>query len=292
MARILLTGATGFLGTHLSEALLQAGHEVTTLIRDVSKAPEGVAPVEGDIFDMKSLEHASEDNTVVVHLVGVIRERGKATFERVHVQGTKNLAKAAKKAKVRRFIYVSALGASPKSKSAYHISKYEAELIVKQSGIPYTLLRPSIIIGKGDAFATMLARVAKVAPLIFAPPLFSNARLQPVAVDDVVRCIVSSLQPKHKNRTYEIAGPKVLSLKQFFKKVLAVNNTGRLFVPVPDFAFQLAAPLMSRLLGLPLSRDTLVMLREAEPCDHTLAEKAFSMRFMSPEKALKALVRD
>lgn len=290
MVRVLITGATGFVGGHLVKELVKRGHEVTVLVHKHPNTSKGVALAKGDIHDSDSLEHACEKQDVVVHLVGIIQEKGDATFERTHVEGTKNMVKAAKAAGVKHFLYVSALGATPHSKSRYQLTKYEAELIVKQSNIPYTIFRPSIILGPEDKFANLLAGIVRVSPVIPMPPLFSRARIQPVYVDDLIACIVASLEKKARNIIHEVAGPEVLTLQEFFDLVITVLGVKRLKIPIPDVLFHGTTPLL-RLFGLPLSKEQLTMLEESNVCDHTKIEKAFSLKLIPPGKALKGYLR-
>ncbi|HEX7960824.1 MAG TPA: NAD(P)H-binding protein, partial [Terriglobales bacterium] len=143
-----LTGSTGFVGRHLLEHLLQAGHRVTALVRDPTS--EGASAlmrrpisanvqltlVQGDVVDAGGLEDALRGSHTEIHLVGIIAEVGKQTFERVHVRGTENVVQAARRVGVKRFVQMSAIGARPNGVSEYQTSKYRAEEAVRNSGIP------------------------------------------------------------------------------------------------------------------------------------------------------------
>jgi len=225
MARILVTGATGFLGQHLVRELIASGHEVTALARDAAAArsarqlPPGAHVLAGDILDKSSVERACEGHHAVVHLVGIIRERRGATFEAVHVKGTKNVAAAAKNAGVRRLVYVSALGASPHAKSRFLATKYEAELIVKQSGIPCAILRPAIIIGKGDSHVSLARRMLGF-PIVPIPRLFSRARIQPIAVQDVAKGLAAAVAASGTTcLECDAPGPEALTLADFLARI-------------------------------------------------------------------------
>ena len=143
---ILVTGGTGFVGSHLVKRLRQDGVQVRALVRTPSKAQVlsdlGVEVAAGDIADAASLDAVMKGCEKVIHLVGIIQEGRGFTFRSVHVDGTRNLLGAAKNAGVKHFIYQSAIGSREGAKSEYHKTKWEAEKLVKASGISYTILRP------------------------------------------------------------------------------------------------------------------------------------------------------
>ena len=158
---ILVTGGMGFVGSHLIRQMRKQGLHVRALVRNPEKAKElkelKVELIPGDIADRDALDDAAAGVERVIHLVGIIQEAHGATFQGVHVEGTRNLIAAAKKAGVRHFLYQSALGTRPAAKSEYHRTKWQAEELVRASGIPFTILRPSLIYGPGDQFTLRLA---------------------------------------------------------------------------------------------------------------------------------------
>src|SRR5262245_38217408 len=158
MQRIFVAGATGFVGRSVVRALLARGFLVRWLVRHGSerllKGVESIDRVPGDVLRPEGLVACAEGCAAIVNLGGIIREhraRG-VTFERLHVQATANLLRVAREAGVKRYVQMSALGARPDARSSYHRTKSRAEEAVRDSGLQWTIFRPSIIFGPGDAF--------------------------------------------------------------------------------------------------------------------------------------------
>lgn len=245
--RVLVTGSTGFIGPNVARALVQRGHQVRCLVRRSSDLrPLQFLPVEvwlGDVLDAATLPAALEDQQAVVHLVGIIRERPGATFQRVHVEGTRNLVAAAKAAGARRFIYVSANGAAEGPRFPYLHSKWQAEQVVQASGLDWTVLRPSVVVGPGDGFLNQLAAVVRRPPagdrtlLPFVPVIGSGrTRFSPLHVEDLARCVAQAVaDPALVGRTVAIGGPEQFTYEQLLD--LTMEAVGRrrpkLHVPVP-----------------------------------------------------------
>lgn len=156
MRVILVTGGTGLVGKPLVSALVKKGHTVRCLVRSPQKAgevlPGGIEFVQGEINDPESVNKACQGVDKVIHLVAIIREHGEQTFERINVEGTLNLVIAAGQAEVKHFIHMSALGACDNSRYKYVYSKWRGEEAVRQSGLKWTILRPSVIYGMGFNF--------------------------------------------------------------------------------------------------------------------------------------------
>jgi NADH dehydrogenase len=187
MHRVFVTGATGFVGRAVVQALRAEGYCVRCLVRRGSEPDlrglEAIERVEGDVLASRSLADGMEGCHSVVHLVGIIREypaRG-VTFERVHVEGTRNVLEAATTAGVQRYLHMSALGTRPGARARYHTTKWAAEEAVRAGTLPWTIFRPSVIYGRGDGFVTMLARMIQRLTVI---PVIGDGRqrLQPVPV--------------------------------------------------------------------------------------------------------------
>ncbi|NBS88049.1 MAG: NAD-dependent epimerase/dehydratase family protein, partial [Verrucomicrobia bacterium] len=155
---IVVTGGTGFVGREICSALTSEGLSVRAVARTApSHLPAGVEFFSGDITRPESLRTAFRGAKAVVHAVGIIREHGDQSFERVHLQGTADVVAAARAAGIPRFLYLSALGTRPMAASRYHQTKWGAEEIVRHSGLGYTIFRPSLVYGKEDDFTTRLA---------------------------------------------------------------------------------------------------------------------------------------
>ncbi len=194
--KIFLSGGTGFVGTHLRRALLDSGHHLRLLVHRRQEGIEAaVDQVRGDVADPATFAAALAGCDAAINLVGIIREAPKAgiTFARLHQEATRNVAEAAKKGGVKRFLQMSALGTRRDAASRYHQSKYLAEEWLRASGLDWTIFRPSIIFGPGDAFVNQLSRLVQSLPAV--PVIGSGTyRLQPVAVADVARCFVMALE--------------------------------------------------------------------------------------------------
>ena len=293
---ILVTGGTGFVGGHLIRRLRQEGLPVRTLARHPDRAQPlkdlGVEVVLGDISEKVSLEKAAEGIERVIHLVGIIQEIPGVTFRGVHVEGTRNVIEAARKAGVRHFFHQSALGTRPGAKSEYHRTKWEAEEFVRQSGIPHTILRPSLIYGLGDGFTTRLSEMLKLVPVM---PLIGSgkSRVQPVYIDDVVSCMVKAVTgDAFLNEIYEIGGPDQLTYEEVTKAIAEAMGIKRTAVHVPLFFMKpIARALETMLSNPPLTTDQLIMLQEDNVCSMRDIRDAFGIEPLAFREGLRKFIR-
>lgn len=271
---VFLTGGTGFVGREVLRQLVVAGHQVRLLVRNAQTpvarqlaSEPGIELWPGDLSEAGPLVRALHGTDAVIHLVGIISEFGRQSFENVHVRATQNLVGAAQAAGVKRFVHMSALGTRPHSVSRYHQTKWIAEQAVSQSSLDWTIFRPSLIYGPGDRFVNLFARLAQWSPVL---PVLGPGRalLQPVAVEDVARCFVGALgEPRSIRQTLDVCGPAQLTLPQILEVIGSVTGRKRWIVRVPlELAAALAAVLecICPRLGQapPLNRDQLQMLQE------------------------------
>ena len=272
---IFVTGGTGFVGREVVRELSAAGYRPRLLVRNPqhpaakSLAEKFRAEIrKGDVTEGTSLSEAMAGSQGVIHLVGIISEAREKTFENVHIRGARNIVEATKKAGVKRLVHMSALGTRPNAASRYHQSKWMAEEAVRQSGLDYTIFRPSLIFGPGDQFVNLFAKLARYSPILpmMGPP---TTRFQPVAVETVAAAFVRSLgEPKTIGRTYDLCGPDTLTLPEILEEILLATKKRRLKVQIPRFAAQVQANLLEFVCGTvlgkppPLNRDQLTMLRE------------------------------
>ncbi len=299
--KILVTGASGFVGRHTVAALLRAGHEVVGMSRETppeERRVPGAAYVTGDVTSAATLTPDTFAGCdAVVHLVGIIQEvRGQGqTFETVHVQGTKNILAAAKEAGIAgRFVYLSALGSTADAPSRYSQTKAAAEQAVRESGIPFTLFRPSIILGPDGDFVRQMEALLKKPPGAPFPPPFvpvpgSGAnRFQPLWVGDLTACIVRCLtDPATVNQTYEIGGETTVTfntLLQAFGRHLGIKKP-LLHVPMP-LMFAAASVLQTLLPRPPVTTDQLLNLMRDNTCDNGPAQAAFGIAPLPFEQTL------
>jgi len=272
---VFVTGATGFVGREILQQLRAAGHAIRILTRapdspqvtELVKCPR-VEVRAGDVLDGASLEGELAGVDAVIHLVGIISEIGRNTFENVHTRGTENAVNAAKGAGVKRFVHMSALGTRANAVSRYHQSKWAGEEAVRRSGLAHTIFRPSIIYGPNDGFVNLFARMSRFSPMV---PVMGTGRskFQPVPVEDVAACFVRALEePRSIGRTYDVCGPEVLTLEQIVNLVLEATGRKRWKAHVPWWLARCQAAFLEwawpRFLGQPppLHRDQLIMLQE------------------------------
>jgi NADH dehydrogenase len=251
--RIFIAGGTGFVGNRLRRSLNK--HPLRIGARSVNgvKADghDDVEFVELDLVSDADLDGRLDGCWAVVNLVAIIEERGNATFDRVIRQGTERLVEAAKRAGITRFVQISAIGARDEPAYPYFQAKYRAEQAVIESGLDWTILRPSIVFGQGDGFISRLADVIKNAPVM--PILGSGeSKFQPLSVIDLGDAIAAAVfSPDTSRRIVELAGPDQIALREMM--TLVAEKLGRakpqVKIPIPLMRLVLAAtrPLPARL---------------------------------------------
>jgi NADH dehydrogenase len=261
--------------------LLEHNYEVRCLVHSPGRErifpPRSVDVQYGSVTDPNALASAFQGVDRVVHLVAVIRQQRGATFSQINHQGTANIVEAAKQAGgVRHFVQVSAIGASNNRRYPYLYSKWQGEQEVVNSGLPYTVLRSSIIFGEGDEFINALAALVRAFPLVPVVGLGRN-RLQPIAAEDVARCIALTLaRDDLKGRTIEIGGPEQLSYNQIVGIVARTMNKSRLRFHIPVFLMRLNVALMELALPRsPITTEELRMLQIRNVAEAGVVEETF-----------------
>ena len=230
--KVLITGATGFVGTHMVNALVRRGHDVAVLARHPDRARNRYnRPVEwcrGDVLDPPSLARAFTGRDAVIHLVGIIHEKGAQTFDRMHREAVGNVVTAMQPTDVRRLLHMSAMGTSDDSPSEYGRTKAAGELSVRGSGLEWTIFRPSITFGPGDGFVSLLAPIVDKSPLFIPVIGRGRTRFQPVSVYDVARVFADALErPDTIGKTFEVGGPEVLTLNDIYREIATVLGKRR-----------------------------------------------------------------
>ena len=260
---ILVTGGSGFIGRRVTSRLMEGGNSVRVLARGQRRAdqPSGVEVVRGDVVSAEGLSEAMSEVEKVIHLVAIIRESGSQTFEAVIQQGTERLVEAAKVAGVKKFVYVSAIGAQDDPYYPYLHAKWAAERAVALSGLKHTILRPSIIFGEGDEFINALAGLIRYNPVV---PVVGDgkAKFQPLWVEDLVTCIVACLDEEaHDGQTLAVGGPEHLTYEDILDIVKEALGKKRLKAHVPLAVMRPLAQMMEWVLPKPpVTRDQLKML--------------------------------
>jgi uncharacterized protein YbjT (DUF2867 family) len=272
--RVFVTGGTGFVGRAVIQALRAEGFAVRCLVRRGSERDlrgfGAIERVEGDVMARQTLDEGIAGCDAVVHLVGIIRESPAtaATFERVHVQGTQNVLDAAAAGGVRRYLHMSALGTRAGARSRYHRTKWAAEEIVRSTPLPWTIFRPSIIYGRGDAFVNMLAGLMQrftIVPIIGS----GRQRVQPVPVEQVAQGFAGALTlPATVKHTYDVGGPDAISMVELLDAIATAMGRRRpLKAHIPIGVVRPATRVLHHFPGFPLTPDQLVMLEEDSTCD-------------------------
>ena len=265
---ILVTGATGFVGTRVVHELRARGADVRALVHSPKRAGSlanwEVELFDGDVSDPASLRAAADGCEAVVHLVSIITGR-EADFERVMAQGTRDLVDAAREASVRRLFLMSAIGVDDARATGipYYEAKRAMERAVRGSGLEFTVLRPSFVFGHGGALPGFL-RIARLAPVT---PIVGDGmqRIQPVWVDDVARAVAESLErPEAAGRTLDLGGPEVVTWNELWPRLKRAAGVRRPSVHVPLSVMRPQAALFELLPNPPVTRDQLRMLQAGD----------------------------
>jgi len=297
--QVFVTGGSGFVGQEMLRQLVAAGHSVRVLLRAGSQGKlsqfERIEIVSGDVTEPSSLEGVLEGCDAVIHLVGIIREvpaRG-VTFQRLHVEATRNILAAACRQKIDRFVHMSANGAREAADTPYHRTKWQAEQAVRASGLRWTIFRPSLIYGRHDQFINMVAEQIRRLPLV---PVIGDGRyrLSPVAVEDVARGFVKALElPETEGESFCCGGDEALSYNELLDAVaVALGRTppGKLHHPL-----WLMRPVIRMLEGFsafPITRDQLTMLLEGNTCNPAAWSAAFGFKPTPLVEGLKAMLAE
>lgn len=269
---ILVLGGSGFIGRHVVARLSAASYRVTVLTRSRARSRHlillpTVDVVEGDPYDPAALLRLAVPATAVINLVGVLNERGGATFARAHVDLPRLVVEACKAAGVRRLLHMSALGADAAGgTSRYQRSKGEGEAVIASSGLDCTIFKPSIIFGREDRFLNLFARLARSLPLLaIAAP---DARFQPIYVRDVAHCVAYALDEDATiGATYHLCGPKVYMLRELVAYAAEVSGHPRPIIGLGPAASKLQALGLEMLPGGLMSRDNLASMARDNVCD-------------------------
>lgn len=256
---ILITGSTGFVGRHLAQRLSTEAEHPRCLVRSREKA-QHVLPLDqvevaiGDTTNLASLAPAMQGVDTVVHAAFITadqKERQGASYHGVNVEGTQNVVAAAKQAGVKKIVLVSGLGTKPDKPGSYMQGRYLAEQAVKESGLAWSILQPSIQFGKHAAFFKGLADLIRTAPVV---PVVGSSKLrfQPIWVEDVVTCLIKMIRdPARSGKTYVVGGPDYFTYGEILDMLAQALGKKRLKVPAPVPFVRIGAAMMQTVLPKP-----------------------------------------
>ena len=296
MSTILVTGASGFVGSHTVPALIVAGHRVVALARSpaageavLSRLPmadrSSVELRDGDVTHPVMLASAMAGVDAVIHLVAIPRDLNSgADLARINTEGTRAILAAMSTAGVRRLVHLGALGVIDDPSLHYASSKARAEAAVRDSGLDWTVLKPSLQFGPGDGFFNIIASLVRLSPGVVPVPGDGKSRFQPIFVGDVAAIVARSIaDPGTIGESFELGGPRYWTYREITREVLDALGKRRAIVPIPLPLIRIVARTaeLAR-LPFPVATDQLRQLRldNVGPLDLIPARFGFQPRAM------------
>lgn len=291
MHTVTIFGGSGFVGRYIVQNFADKGYLIRVAVRNPLAAnylkPLGevgqITPVQASVLSSKEVERAILGAEIVINLVGILYEKGSQTFEKIHVEGAKNVAEKAKKLEVSTLLHMSALGADKDSSSRYASSKARGEEAVLKAFPTATLFRPSVIFGPEDTFFNRFAEMARLSPFL---PLIGGGktRFQPIYVGDVAECFLKAAFKKEtQGKTYELGGPEIYSFKQLMEYLLKTIHRRRFLLPLPFPLAKVMATFAQFLPNPPLTPDQVELLKSdtvVSPKAHTAKELGIHLKAM------------
>ena len=275
MSTILVTGASGFVGSYTVPALLAAGHRIVALVRApaagqvvLDRLPaadrDRVELRTGDVTQPATLVGALAGVDGVLHLVAIPRDRGNGEELRlVNTEGTRAVVAAMRDAGVGRLVYMGAMGVTDDPALHYASSKAKAEALVAASGLDWTILKPSLQFGPGDGFFNIVADLVRISPGIVPVPGDGRSRFQPISVGDVAEVVARSFADDGTvGATLDLGGPRYWTYREITREVLTAMGRKRLIVPMPVALIRLVAGTAEAVrLPFPVATDQLRQLK-------------------------------
>jgi NADH dehydrogenase len=278
---IVITGGTGFVGEEIVKQVRAAGFPVRAIVRELGPAQwlverYGVELFHGNVLYAPSIEGAMKDANCVIHLVGIIHEQRESTFERAHTEATKHVVDETKRAGVKRYFQMSALGTRANARSRYHQTKWAAEEYVRKSGLAWTIFRPSVIYGPKDKSVNTLLKVIRRLP--FVPVLGpGTTKIQPISAENVARAFVAAIHNDNSiGKTYDLCGLEQFTWNELYDKLQFLLGSRKPKIHLPLLLARMQAALFERMLSQPpFTRDQLLMLQEDNVGDPQPAMRDF-----------------
>ncbi|HEV8368910.1 MAG TPA: NAD-dependent epimerase/dehydratase family protein [Pyrinomonadaceae bacterium] len=250
--KIAITGGTGFVGSQLANSLMDEGHEVVVIARRRNSKQDGDF-VSCDLSDVNQLIEAFNGCDSIAHCAGINREIGDQTYQHVHIEATQNVVDAARAAGVKKIVLMSFLRARPNCNSPYHESKWDAEEIIRNSGLDYTVIKAGIVYGRGDHMLNHLSHALHTFP-VFALVGLKEITVRPLAVEDLVHLMRAALIDRRlKRQTIALLGPEEIYLSEVVRRVSEVVGKQPLMFPLPVWCHRLMAYLFELTMKVPLT---------------------------------------
>jgi uncharacterized protein YbjT (DUF2867 family) len=278
---ILVTGANGFVGSHVLRRLVQAREgPIRAMVRSRAKAPslDGVEVLEADLNRNETLAPAVSGVTVIIHTAAItanLKEPYPGAYDAINRVGTENLVAAAKAAGVSRIVVMSGLGTKPAPKGTYMATRWGLEEAVRKSGIAHVILQPSVLFGDGAEFIAALSRLAKVSPVL---PLIAGGRtrFQPLWIEDLVTCLVACVKGDWLlNSSVPLGGSEYATFKEVLQTICHAMRVRRLMIPLPLPVARIQARLMALLPNPPLTPGTLELFSFDNATDLDAVDRHF-----------------
>jgi len=221
---VVVIGASGFIAKNLRRYLSDNNIKLISISRNDFKTFKNESKIISKYHDEKNILQKITNSDVLIHLVGIGKQSVKTDFEMINVQFTKHIVNLTKKAKIKKIIYLSGLGVSSTTSSGYFISKYKAEKIIINSGLKYTIFRPSYIVGQDDLFTKYLKKQIKNSQILI--PGSGKYSIQPIHITDVVQIILQSItDTKFNCKTIDLVGPDFITFEKYLKLFLKGTKT-------------------------------------------------------------------
>lgn len=313
--KIIILGGTGFIGRHICEKLIRAGHEVTVPTRKLENAREiqmlpRLQPIRCNVHDAQQLKEACAGHDLLINLVAILHG-SEAEFERVHVTLPQSIVAGCKATGISRIVQISSLGAAIDAPSQYLRSKGRGEQVFTESGLDVTILRPSVVFGEGDKLLNTFAQLQQAFPVM--PLACADAQFQPVWVGDVAQAVINAITVNYQidstlrsisagnmPKTFEIAGSATYSLRDLVALAGRCVGAQRLIIALPNAIAQMQAFVMEKLPGPTLmSRDNLASMQSPNVASGQLpglkelgiepsSIEAIAPRYLKPASVLDA----
>ena len=299
---VAIAGGSGFIGRAIVRRLVPiAGLRVRVLTRNPEKAraaladPETIEFVKADLTDSSALAAAAAGVDTIVNAAQfdgypVENPARGLTFNRVDYGGTVALIGAAKAAEATNFIYISGAGADERSPHPGFRAKGRAERALRESGLSYTILRPSLVYGPEDRVVTGIAKVLRLTPVMLVPGN-GQQQLHPLLVDDLAACVALAIGGRGRNGIFEIGGPDAMRFDDLVRLVMEIAGRRRPMMHVPESMLRIAGAVAEKLPGALFSRDAAAFLVADNDCDTKPLTMAFGITLTPVREGLAYLAR-